>query len=164
MVTATATAAPLFSLPFERVHAGHGFRTPRSPLRADELAALDVLSGGGPDHCDSLLCRQRPFGAPLGYGLHVLCRELTRLPLRDACVDSLLAVRDAVLEQTPEPGEAIGVEGEVVTAEPVDERIGIVAIACRESGDGDRTLARATVELAWRRAARGGAWTGVLPL
>ena len=161
----TATAAPLFSLPFDGVRPGHGFRTSRSPLRADELSALDALSGAGaPDRCDHLLCRQRPFGEPLGYGLHVLCRALTRLPLRAARVDSLLAVRDAVLEQTPEPGEAIGVEGEVLAAEPVDDRIGIVAIACRVSGDGDRTLARATVELGWLRAAGGGAWTGVLPL
>jgi acyl dehydratase len=142
----------LFSTPFDELTPGDRFTTRgRTVTEADVVAFAGLTGDFHPQHTDAEWAAAGPFGGRVAHGLLVLSMAAGLVPFDPERVMALRRVRDVVFKRPVRLGDTIRVEGRVAEARPVDDAAGLVAVALTVTGARGRTVARATVEVLWRR-------------
>jgi 3-hydroxybutyryl-CoA dehydratase len=131
----------------------------RTVTEAD-VAQFAALTGDmHPQHTDAVWAAGSRFGERVAHGMLVLsyCAGLVELDPERAV--ALRRVRNAVFKRPVALGDTIHVESAVEAVDPLDGGHSLVTCAWRVLNQDGRLVARATVELVWRRdtAATGGA-------
>jgi 3-hydroxybutyryl-CoA dehydratase len=139
----------LFSAPFEELTAGARFSTRgRTVTEADVVTFAGLTGDFHPQHVDAEWARERPFGERIAHGLLVLSMAAGLVPFDPERVVALRKVRDVVFKRPVHLGDTIRVEGKVAEVKPIDDGVGLVAVALNVTSAG-RTVMRATVEVLW---------------
>jgi acyl dehydratase len=141
----------LFSRPFDELAAGDRFTTRGRTVTEADVVGFAALTGDHhPQHTDAVWSAASPFGERIAHGLLVLSYAAGLVPFDPERVVALRKVRDVVFKRPVRFGDTISVEGKVAEITPLDEATGLVAVALTITARG-RTVARATVEVLWRR-------------
>jgi acyl dehydratase len=141
-----------FSLSFDDLAEGVRFTTRgRTVTEADVVAFAGLTGDHHPQHTDADWAAASPFGERIAHGLLVLSYAAGLVPFDPQRVMALRRVKDVVFKRPVHLGDTIKVEGRLAEITPLDERAGLVAVALNVTGAGGRTVARATVEVLWRR-------------
>ena len=139
----------LFSAPFGELTAGARFSTRgRTVTEADVVTFAGLTGDFHPQHVDGEWAAERPFGERIAHGLLVLSMGAGLVPFDPERVVALRKVRDVVFKRPVHFGDTIRVEGKVAEVRPVDDTVGLVAVALNVTSGG-RTVLRATVEVLW---------------
>ncbi len=139
----------LFSAPFEELTEGARFTTRgRTVTEADVVAFAGLTGDFHPQHVDAEWAANKPFGERIAHGLLVLSTAAGLVPFDPERVVALRKVRDVVFKRPVRFGDTIRVDGKVADLRPVDDSVGLVAVALNVTSGG-RTVLRATVEVLW---------------
>jgi acyl dehydratase len=139
----------LFSVPFEELSAGSRFSTRgRTVTEADVVTFAGLTGDFHPQHVDAEWARERPFGERIAHGMLVLSMAAGLVPFDPERVVALRKVRDVVFKRPVHLGDTIRVDGKVAEVKPIDDTVGLVAVALNVTSAG-RTVLRATVEVLW---------------
>lgn len=143
---------PIFSAPFEQLEIGTRFATRGRTVTEADVVGFATLTGDfHPQHVDAEWSAAGPFGERVAHGMLVLAYAAGLVPFDPERVVALRRVRDAVFKRPVKLGDTIRVHGRLAEVKPLDERVGLVALALQVKGAGGRTVARATVEVLWAR-------------
>jgi 3-hydroxybutyryl-CoA dehydratase len=142
----------MFSADFDALRVGERFAT-----RGRTLSEADVVGFAGltwdrhPQHTDAEWAARSRFGERIAHGLLVISCASGLVPFDPERVVALRGVNDVVFKRPARIGDTIRVEGEVSDKRELDPEHGLVACRWRILNQRDRLLARATVEVVWRR-------------
>ena len=144
----------LFERDFDDLKAGLPFKTRARTVTEADVVGFATLTGDlHPQHVDAAWAAQSPFGARIAHGMLVLSYAVGLVPLDPERVIALRRVRDVVFKRPVALGDTIHVEGEVEGVTPLDDRTGLVVCTWHIKNQSARLVARATVEVLWRRGA-----------
>ncbi len=140
----------IFSAPFPALEAGTRFETRGRTVTEADVVGFATLSGDfHPQHTDADWSAAGPFGERVAHGMLVLAYAAGLVPFDPERVVALRRIRDAVFKRPVRLGDTIRVHGRLAEVKPVDERVGLVAVALDVRGAGGKTVMRATVEVLW---------------
>lgn len=139
----------MFTSPFEELVVGarHASRG-RTVTEADVVAFASLTGDRHPQHTDADWAARGPFGERIAHGMLVLSYAAGLVPLDPERVLALRGVRDAVFKRPVRFGDTIRVETTIAALDPAT---GMVTCAWRVRNQEARLVARATVDLLWRR-------------
>jgi 3-hydroxybutyryl-CoA dehydratase len=141
----------MFSLPFDELEIGARHRSAgRTVTEADVVAFASLTGDRHPQHTDAVWAAEGPFGARIAHGMLVLSYAAGLVPLDPERVLALRGVRDAVFKRPVRFGDTIAVETRITG---LDEATGLVTCGWLVRNQDERLVARATVDLLWRRDA-----------
>jgi 3-hydroxybutyryl-CoA dehydratase len=144
----------LFERDFDALEPGEGFVTSGRTVSEADIGQFAALTGDThPQHVDAAWAAGSRFGEQIAHGLLVLSFAAGSMPFDPERVVALRRVGDAVFKQPVLIGDTVHVEGEVVSARPIDDENGLVECRWRVLNQHGRLVLRASVELVWRRAA-----------
>lgn len=139
---------------FDELAAGERFTTPPRPVAAADVDAFAALTGDHhPQHVDADWAAASPFGERIAHGLLVLGLAAGAVPFDADRVVALRRVRDVVFKRPVRLGDAIRSDGRIADLRAIDDGTGLVAVAVDVRNQDGRTVARATLEVLWRRDA-----------
>jgi len=155
-MSAADSEAGMFAAAFDELAVGDAFS---SPARAITRRDVDVFAGltgdHHPLHTDHEWAEAGPFGKLIVHGLLIVSCAVGSLPLDPERVIAMRRIRDVVFKR-PLPVEgAVAVECKVVELTAVDAATGLVGCTCRIVDAEDRLIARAILEILWRRGGEG---------
>jgi 3-hydroxybutyryl-CoA dehydratase len=144
----------LFTRPLDALEPGERFRTRgRTVTEADVVAFASLTGDFHPQHVDAQWAGDGPFGERIAHGMLVLSFAAGLVPFDPDRVVALRRVREVVFKRPVHLGDTVHVEGKITAVEPLDERTGLVTVAWTVTNQHARTVARASVEVLWRRDA-----------
>jgi 3-hydroxybutyryl-CoA dehydratase len=144
----------VFDLDFDAVRPGERFRTEGRTIGEADITAFATLTGDThPQHVDAEWAAGSRFGERIAHGLLVLSCASGLMPFDPERVVALRSVRDAIFKQPVRIGDTLHVEGQVADTRAVDDENGLVECRWRVVNQHGKLVARASVELLWRRAA-----------
>ncbi|MHB8533219.1 MAG: MaoC family dehydratase [Solirubrobacteraceae bacterium] len=144
-----------WSDPFERLVVGLRFRSGQRTVSGAEVIGFSALTGDWhPQHCDPVWAAASPFGERIAQGMLVLSFAVGLVPLDPERVLALRRVSDVVFKRPVRLGDAISVAGEISALTPIDESSGLVDFRWAIRNQEDAMVARAKVQVLWRRDAR----------
>jgi 3-hydroxybutyryl-CoA dehydratase len=139
---------------FDALAAGDRFTTQGRTLTESDLVLFAGLTGDRhPQHTDAEWSAQGRFGERVAHGMLVLSYAAGLVPFDPERVVALRRVADAVFKHPARIGDTIRVEGEIASTQPLDPGHGLVTCRWRVVNGRGKLLARATVEVVWRRDA-----------
>lgn len=142
----------LFEMDFDELEDGAHYETPARTLGESDIASFAQLTGDfHPQHVDAVWAEQSPFGGRIAHGLLVLSWAAGLVPFDPTRVVALRAVRDVVFKRPAFPGDTLHVEGKIESRTPIDEKLGLVTTTWRIVNQRGSGVARARVEVLWRR-------------
>jgi acyl dehydratase len=139
--TVTAHDTGLLARPFDELAVGERFATPACTVTETDIARFSPLPA------------EPAFAERFVDAMLVLSYAIRLVPLDPRRIAALHRVSDPVLKGPVRLGDAISVEGYVERLEPIDRSAGIATCALTILNRERRMLARATIELLWRRDA-----------
>ena len=149
-----------WSAPFEELSVGQRFASPERPVRDTDVLVFAALTGDRPpQHCAPQWAADSPFGERIAHGMLILSLAVGLVPLDPRRVLALRRVADVVFKRPVRFEEAIHVAGEIAALRPIDassptgERAGLVDFSWQIRNQDDALVARATVQVLWRRDA-----------
>jgi 3-hydroxybutyryl-CoA dehydratase len=120
----------------------------RTITEADVVAFASLTGDRHPQHTDAEWAARSPFGERIAHGMLVLSYAAGLVPLDPDRVAALRRVRDAVFKRPVHLGDTIRVESRIAAT---DAATGVVTCAWEVRNQADRLVARATIDLLWRR-------------
>jgi acyl dehydratase len=142
----------VFSKDFDALSSGERFTTRGRTIGEADITSFATLSGDThPQHTDAEWAASSRFGERIAHGLLVLSYAAGLMPFDPERIVALRRVGDAVFKQPVRIGDTIHVEGEVVETTEIDPVHGLVATRWRVLNQHGKLVARASVELVWRR-------------
>ena len=142
----------VFSKDFDLLSEGERFVTRGRTIGEADITGFATLSGDThPQHTDAEWAAGSRFGERIAHGLLVLSYAAGLMPFDPERIVALRRVADAVFKQPVKIGDTIHVEGEVVEKTEIDPGHGLVATRWRVLNQRGKLVARASVELVWRR-------------
>jgi 3-hydroxybutyryl-CoA dehydratase len=142
----------VFSKDFDALSEGERFVTRGRTVGEADITSFATLSGDThPQHTDAEWAASSRFGERIAHGLLVLSYAAGLMPFDPARIVALRRVGDAVFKQPVRIGDTIHVEGEVVEKTDIDPGHGLVATRWRVLNQHGKLVARASVDLVWRR-------------
>ena len=143
-----------WSCPFEELEAGQAFATRgRTVTEADVVGFASLTGDWHPQHTDAVWAAGSAFGERIAHGLFVLSLAGGLVPFDPERVVALRRVGDVVFKRPVRLGDTLRVTGKVLetsTFSPPTEA-GLVALAWNVVNQDERVVARAKVEVLWRR-------------
>jgi 3-hydroxybutyryl-CoA dehydratase len=137
---------------FEELQDGERFTTRGRTLTETDLVLFAGLSGDThPQHTDAEWSARGRFGERIAHGMLVLSYAVGLVPFDPERVVALRRVSDAVFKQPARIGDTIHVEGELVDRRELDDAHGLVTCRWRVLNQRGKLVARANVEVVWRR-------------
>jgi acyl dehydratase len=131
------TNAALWSMPFERLAEGASFETRGRTITESDVVAFAAQTGDWhPQHADAHWAADGPFGERIAHGMLVLSYAVGLVPLDPERVVALRRIADLV-----------------TSLQEVSDQAGLTGFAWTVVNQEDRTVARARVEVLWRRGA-----------
>jgi 3-hydroxybutyryl-CoA dehydratase len=141
-----------FAKDFDALSAGERFVTRGRTIGESDISGFATLSGDThPQHTDAEWAAGSRFGERIAHGLLVLSYAAGLMPFDPERIVALRRVGDAVFKQPVKIGDTIHVEGEVVSKSEIDSGHGLVGTRWRVLNQQGKLVARANVDLVWRR-------------
>jgi 3-hydroxybutyryl-CoA dehydratase len=141
-----------FAKDFDRLSVGERFVTRGRTIGESDITGFATLSGDThPQHTDAEWAAGSRFGERIAHGLLVLSYASGLMAFDPERIVALRRVSDAVFKQPVKIGDTIHVEGEVVDKHEIDVGYGLVSTHWRVMNQRGKLVARATVDLVWRR-------------
>jgi 3-hydroxybutyryl-CoA dehydratase len=147
----------LLERPFEGLEEGAKFATRGRTLTEADLVQFAALTGDWhPQHTDAEWARRSPFGERVAHGMLLLSYAVGLVPFDPERAVALRRVADATFKRPARPGDTIHVEGTIRRLVEVDETTGLVECDWRILTARGSLVARARVEVVWRREGSAG--------
>ncbi len=141
----------MFSSPFEDLEVGARHVSRGRTISEADVVSFATLTGDfHPQHTDAVWAAQSLFGERIAHGMLVLSYAAGLVPLDPERVLALRGVRDAVFKRPVHLGDTISVETRIAATEP---KTGVVTVAWLIRNQDNKVVARATIDLVWRRDA-----------
>lgn len=142
----------LFSHDFDQLAGGERFVTTGRTITESDLVSFAALTGDWhPQHADETWAARSRFGQRVAHGMLVLSYAVGLVPLDPSRVVALRRVGDAVFKRPTFIGDTIHVEGRVEETEALDPELGLVRCAWQVVNQEGKSVARAKLEILWRR-------------
>jgi acyl dehydratase len=139
----------MFSSPFEALEVGARHLSRGRTITEADVVGFAALTGDHhPQHVDAAWASRSPFGERIAHGMLVLSYAAGLVPLDPDRVLALRRVRDAVFKRPVLLGDTITVETRIAATDPAT---GVVTVAWLVRNQDDKLVARATIDLVWRR-------------
>ena len=143
-----------WSLPFERLAEGASFESRGRTITESDVVACAAQTGDWhPVHSDAQWAAGSAFGERIAHGMLLLSYAIGLVPLDPERVVALRRIADVVFKRPVHLGDTIRVTGLVTSLADVGDEAGLVGFAWTIVNQDGRTVARARVEVLWRRAA-----------
>jgi len=143
-----------WSDPFERLAVGQRFRSAQRTVRDTDVIVFSALTGDWhPQHCDPEWAAGSPFGERIAHGMLVLSLAVGLVPLDPERVLALRRVSEVVFKRPVRLNETVCVVGELTALRPIDDDAGLVDFSWQIRNQDDALVARANVQVLWRRDA-----------
>jgi acyl dehydratase len=143
-----------FEKDFDALEVGERFTTRgRTVTEADVVGFATLTGDTHPQHTDAEWSARSRFGERIAHGMLVLSYAAGLMPFDPNRVVALRRVGDAVFKQPVKLGDTIRVEGEVSEKTELDPEHGLVGCRWRVLNQRGKLVARASVEIVWRRDA-----------
>ena len=137
---------------FDALVPGERFTSPARTITEADVVGFATLTGDHhPVHTDAVWAAESAFGGRIAHGMLVLSYALGLVPLDPERVVALRRIRDAVFKHPVRLGDTIRAEGMIERLRPVDESTGLVTTGWTIVNQRGATVARATLEVLWRR-------------
>jgi 3-hydroxybutyryl-CoA dehydratase len=150
--TAVAEASMRWSDPFDRLSVGCRFRSAGRTVRDTDVIVFSALTGDWhPQHCDPEWAAASPFGERIAHGMLVLSLAVGLVPLDPERVLALRRVGDVVFKRPVRLNDVVWVAGELTALRPIDDGSGLVDFAWQVRNQDDALVARANIQVVWRR-------------
>lgn len=137
---------------FDDLREGDRFATRgRTVTEADVVLFAGLTGDTHPQHTDAEWSARSRFGERIGHGLLVLSYAAGLVQFDPGRVVALRRVADVVFKHPVRIGDTVHVEGEVAERRELDEQHGLVGCRWRVLNQRGKLVARASVEVVWRR-------------
>jgi acyl dehydratase len=144
----------MFDRAFDDLVAGDRFTSRARTVTETDVGTFAALTGDfHPQHTDADWAASSPFGERIAHGMLVLSLAVGLLPLDPERIVALRRIGDAVFKRPVLFGDTIHVECRLDAVSPVDAGVGLATCLWTIVNQDGRTVARATVDVLWRRAA-----------
>jgi 3-hydroxybutyryl-CoA dehydratase len=141
-----------FERSFDELREGERFATRGRTVTEADVVLFAGLSGDThPQHTDAEWSAGSRFGERIAHGMLVLSYAVGLMSFDPERVVALRRVTDVVFKQPARIGDTIRVEGEVADRRELDDDHGLVTCRWRIINQRQKLVARATVEVVWRR-------------
>jgi len=142
-----------FALDFDALQGGERFVTRGRTVTEADIVHFAALTGDmHPQHTDAAWAAESRFGERIAHGMLVMSYAIGLVPLDPERVVALRRVCDVVFKHPVYIGDTIHVDGRIESLKPVDASAGLVEALWKIVTQRGRTVARARVELLWRRS------------
>jgi 3-hydroxybutyryl-CoA dehydratase len=142
----------VFQQDFDDLRHGDAFTTRARTITEADVVGFAALTGDmHPQHVDAVWAAESPFGRRIAHGMLVMSYAVGLVPLDPERVLALRRVRDVVFKRPVALGDTIHVEGTVDDLTPIGDDTGLVACTWHVKNQRARLVARAGVEVLWRR-------------
>jgi 3-hydroxybutyryl-CoA dehydratase len=142
----------IFAKDFDKLSVGERFLTRGRTIGEADITGFATLSGDThPQHTDAEWAAGSRFGERIAHGLLVLSYSAGLMSFDPDRIVALRRVADAVFKQPVKIGDTIHVEGEILEKTEIDPGYGLVSTRWRAMNQRGKLVARATVDLVWRR-------------
>jgi 3-hydroxybutyryl-CoA dehydratase len=144
----------IFTHDFDALSEGDRFTTAGRTITEADLVSFASLTGDWhPQHADAEWAEQSRFGERIAHGMLVMSYAVGLVPLDPERVLALRRLGDVVFKHPVRIGDTIHVEGRVEALNPVADDAGLVRTAWKVVNQRAKIVARANVEVVWRREA-----------
>jgi 3-hydroxybutyryl-CoA dehydratase len=141
-----------FAKDFDALSEGERFVTRGRTIGEADIMGFATLTGDThPQHTDAEWAAGSRFGERIAHGLLVLSYAAGLMPFDPERIVALRRVGDAVFKQPVKIGDTIHVEGEIAGKSEIDPGHGLVNTRWRVMNQRGKLVARASVDLVWRR-------------
>jgi acyl dehydratase len=141
-----------FDRSFDDLREGERFATRgRTVTEADVVLFAGLTGDTHPQHTDAEWSARSRFGERIAHGLLLLSYAAGLVPFDPYRVVALRRVADVVFKHPARIGDTVHVEGEVADRRELDAQHGLVGCRWRVLNQRGKLVARATVEVVWRR-------------
>ena len=141
-----------FAKDFDALSEGERFVTRGRTIGEADILGFATLTGDThPQHPDAEWAAGSRFGERIAHGLLVLSYAAGLMPFDPERIVALRRVGDAVLKHPVRIGDTIHVEGEIAAKSEIDPGHGLVSTRWRVMNQRGKLVARASVDLVWRR-------------
>jgi 3-hydroxybutyryl-CoA dehydratase len=141
-----------FDRSFDDLREGERFATRgRTVTEADVVLFAGLTGDTHPQHTDAEWSARSRFGERIAHGLLLLSYAAGLVPFDPYRVVALRRVADVVFKHPARIGDTVHVEGEVADRRELDAQHGLVGYRWRVLNQRGKLVARATVEVVWRR-------------
>ncbi len=146
------TAGSVFSTDFDSLRGDERFRSPARTITDGDIVSFAALTRDWhPQHTDAEWAAHSAFGERIAHGMLVLSYAVGLVPLDPDRIVALRRVDGVVFKRPVRIGDTIRVEGSVSRTEELDGRTGLVGCEWRIVNQDARLVARASVDVLWRR-------------
>jgi acyl dehydratase len=146
------THATVWSAPYERLVEGSSFETRGRTITESDVVAFAAQTGDWhPQHADAHWAQDSSFGERIAHGLLVLSYAAGLVPFDHERVIALRRIADVVFKRPVRLGDTITVRGLITSLQDVGEDAGLVGFSWTVVNQDGRTVARARVDVLWRR-------------
>jgi acyl dehydratase len=137
---------------FDELRQGERFVTRgRTVTEADVVLFAGLTGDMHPQHVDAEWSAASRFGERIAHGMLIASYAVGLMPFDPERVVALRRVGDLVFKQPARIGDTIHVEGEIADRRELDPGHGLVTCRWRILNQRGKVVARATVEVVWRR-------------
>jgi acyl dehydratase len=142
-----------FDLDFDALEGGERFVTRGRTITEADIVQFAALTGDmHPQHTDAAWAAESRFGERIAHGMLVMSYAIGLVPLDPERVVALRRVVDVVFKHPVYIGDTIHVDGRIESLKAVDASHGLVEALWKIVTQRGRTVARARVEMLWRRS------------
>jgi 3-hydroxybutyryl-CoA dehydratase len=138
----------------QALEVGQTFTTRGRTITETDLVSFAALTGDWhPQHADAGWAESSRFGRRVAHGMLVLSYAVGLVPMNPSRVVALRGLEGVVFKRPAFIGDTIRVEGRVEEWKPLDEETGLLGLRWKIVNQSNETIARARVEVVWRRDA-----------
>jgi 3-hydroxybutyryl-CoA dehydratase len=138
----------------QALEVGQTFTTRGRTITETDLVSFAALTGDWhPQHADASWAESSRFGRRVAHGMLVLSYAVGLVPMNPSRVVALRGLDSVVFKRPAFIGDTIRVEGRVEEWKPLDEETGLLGLRWKIVNQSNETIARARVEVVWRRDA-----------
>ncbi len=149
---------------FESLREGARFSTQGRTVTEADIVWFAAMSGDGhPQHVDAEWAGRSRFGERIAHGMLVLSYAAGLMPFDPERVVALRGLREIVFKRPVRIGDTIRVEGDIAGKRELDPEHGLVTCRWRILNQAGGLVARAIVEVVWRRSVPVGSANGPVP-
>ena len=137
---------------YEQLAVGDSFSTRARTITEADIVAFASLTGDmHPQHTDAAWAANSLFGERIAHGMLVVSYALGLMALDPERVVALRRVREAVFKRPVAIGDTIHAEGRIERLDTIDGGTGIVGVRVDVVNQRSKAVARAAIDVIWRR-------------
>ncbi len=143
-----------WSDPFEALETGASFISRgRTITEADVVGFAALTWDSHPQHVDAQWSAESAFGERVAHGMLVVSYAVGLVPFDPDRVIALRGLDKVVFKRPVRLGDTIRVKGAILALRPIGEEAGLVQWRWSVVNQAQQLVARALVEVVWKRGA-----------